>query len=61
MASVMPPMTTVPKIRREAAPDPLAVQSGRQPKMNASAVITIGRNRSRAASSAASQMLCPLS
>jgi hypothetical protein len=42
-------MTTVPKIRREAAPEPLAVHNGKQPNMNAKAVMMIGLNRSRAA------------
>ena len=57
----MPPTTTVPRIRREAAPEPVAVQSGKQPTMKARAVITMGRKRRRAACSAASQMLWPLS
>ena len=39
----------------------VATHSGKQPKMKASAVITMGRKRSRAALSADSQMLCPLS
>ena len=39
----MPPTTTVPRIRREAAPDPLAAHKGRQPTMNAKAVITISQ------------------
>ncbi len=59
VASDMPPMTTVPRMRRETEPAPVAVHSGRQPKMKASAVITMGRKRSRAAWSAASAMLCP--
>ena len=48
-ASVIPPITTVPKIRREAAPEPLAVHNGKQPNMNAKAVMMIGLNRNRAA------------
>src|SRR5579859_5104948 len=51
-ASVMPPITTVPKIRLEAAPDPLAVHNGKQPNMKARAVMMIGLNRRRAAWSA---------
>ena len=49
VASAMPPITTVPRMRREAAPAPLAVQSGMQPTMKASAVMTMGRKRRRAA------------
>ena len=37
----MPPTTTVPRIRREAAPDPVATHNGRHPTMKARAVITI--------------------
>ena len=55
----MPPMTTVPRTRRETAPEPEAIQSGTQPRMNAKAVIRIGRNRILAPVSAASAMLLP--
>jgi hypothetical protein len=48
-ARVIPPITTVPKIRLEAAPDPLAVHNGRHPHMKARAVMMIGLNRRRAA------------
>jgi hypothetical protein len=47
--TVIPPITTVPKIRRETAPEPLAVHNGKQPNMNARAVMMIGLNRRRAA------------
>ncbi len=53
----MPPITTVPRMRREAAPAPVATHNGKQPKMNARAVITIGRKRRRAAANAAWEML----
>ena len=56
-----PPITTVPRMRRETEPAPSAVHSGRQPKMKAKAVMTMGRKRRRAASSAESEMLSPRS
>ena len=43
------------------APAPLASISGTTPRMNAKAVIKMGRNRSRADSSAASSMDMPSS
>ena len=47
-------MTAVPMICRPTAPAPDAIASGRTPRMNANAVIKIGRRRRRAAASAAS-------
>ena len=46
VAASMPLITTVPRMRRDAAPDPSAIQSGTQPRMNANDVIRIGRSRS---------------
>ncbi len=57
----MPLMTTVPRIRRDAAPAPLANHSGRQPKMKANDVIRIGRSRTLAPCSAASASDAPCS
>ena len=54
VAANIPDTTVVPSMRRAAAPAPSATQSGKQPKMKANDVIKIGRNRSRAPSSAAS-------
>src|SRR5947207_9764972 len=54
VAANMPPMTTVPKMRRDIAPAPEAVQSGTQPRMKAKEVIKMGRRRIRAPVSAAS-------
>ena len=42
-AASIPPMTAVPSTCRETAPDPCAIHSGTQPRMNANAVIRIGR------------------
>src|SRR5262245_11552399 len=39
VAASMPPMTTVPMMRRETAPAPVAVQSGTVPRMKANEVI----------------------
>ena len=61
VSSAIPPTTVVPIAFREAAPAPLAMTSGRQPTMNASEVITIGRIRSRAASIAACRTGMPRS
>ena len=55
----IPPITPVPIECRLLAPAPLAVAMGRQPRINASEVITIGRSRSRAASIAASAGVIP--
>ncbi len=57
VAASMPVTTTVPRIRREAAPEPSAIHSGTHPRMNANEVIRIGRSRSRAPSSAASHQV----
>ena len=54
VTSDIPAMTAVPRIRREAAPAPAAIQSGTQPRMKAKEVMRIGRRRSLAPSSAAS-------
>ena len=51
----MPPNTAVPSDLRALAPAPVANTSGSTPRMNANEVIRIGRNRSRAASTAASR------
>ena len=49
----MPLKTVVPRVRRISAPAPWPSISGSTPRMNASDVITIGRSRSRHASSVA--------
>ena len=59
VAASMPPMTAVPMVWREMAPDPVAVQSGTQPRMKAKAVMRIGRKRTRAPASAASKRFLP--
>ena len=61
VAASMPPMTTVPKMRRDTAPAPEAVQSGTQPRMKAKEVIKMGRRRIRAPVSAASTRGLPFS
>src|SRR3954468_5670529 len=48
VANSMPANTVVPIACRLAAPAPLAITSGKTPKMNAKDVIRIGRNRIRA-------------
>ena len=50
----MPLKTAMPIDRRDAAPAPVAITSGKTPRMNAKEVMIIGRNLSRAASTAAS-------
>ena len=50
----MPENTAMPITLRASAPAPDAVSSGTTPRMNANAVIRIGRKRSFAADSAAS-------
>src|SRR4029434_1858713 len=45
VAVSMPLMTTVPRMRRDAAPEPSAIHSGTQPRMKANDVIRIGRRR----------------
>ena len=49
VAPIIPPMTTVPRVWREIAPEPEAIQSGRQPRMKAKEVIRMGRSRMRRA------------
>ena len=53
VATSIPPMTLVPMAWRLAAPAPVLTARGTQPRMKASEVITMGRKRRRAASSAA--------
>jgi hypothetical protein len=55
----MPPITPVPMARWLAEPAPLASASGNTPRMKAIEVITMGRKRRCAASSAASMALLP--
>src|SRR6202022_2165206 len=43
VAANMPVMTTVPRMRRAAAPEPVATHSGTQPRMKANDVIRMGR------------------
>ena len=54
VAEIMPPATPVPMSCRLADPAPVLNASGITPRMNASDVIRIGRNRKCAASSVAS-------
>ena len=61
VAASMPPKTVVPRMRRDAAPEPVAMQSGTTPRMKASAVIRIGRRRRRAPARAASAIEAPRS
>src|SRR5882724_8225904 len=48
VAANIPTITTVPRMRREAAPAPVANHSGADPKMKANEVIRMGRKRKRA-------------
>ena len=57
----MPPITAVPIARWLAEPAPLAIASGKVPRMKASEVMMIGRKRRCAASIAASIALFPAS
>ena len=57
----MPVNTVMPIEARALAPAPLANTSGATPRMKASDVITIGRNRARAAPTADSRMVRPRS
>ena len=52
-------MTPVPTELRAPAPAPVERTSGSTPRMNASEVMRIGRNRRRAASSAAAEYDSP--
>src|SRR6266404_2799129 len=61
VSAIMPLITTVPSIRRPAAPDPVAIHNGTHPRMKANEVIKSGRRRSRAPSNAASTRLRPFS
>src|SRR5919201_893264 len=51
---IIPAKTAVPRVRRISAPAPWAITSGSTPRMNANDVMTIGRSRTLAASTAAS-------
>ena len=57
--AIIPPNTTVPMACWLAAPAPVATISGTTPRMKANEVITMGRNRRRVASTAASVMDMP--
>ena len=57
--AIIPPNTAVPSAFCPAAPAPFANTSGTTPKMNANDVIKMGRNRKRAASTAASKIDLP--
>ncbi len=57
----MPPITPVPIAFCPPDPAPLEIASGTTPRMNASDVIRIGRNRSCAAATAASRKPFPAS
>jgi hypothetical protein len=59
VAASMPLITVVPMLWREIAPEPDAIQSGTQPKMNAKLVIKIGRSRWAAPLIAASTIDSP--
>ncbi len=55
----MPVATAMPSERRAAAPAPLAITSGRTPRMNVKDVIRIGRKRTCDAWTVASRMSLP--
>ena len=61
VAMSMPENTAMPITLRDSAPAPDAVSSGTTPRMNANAVMRMGRNRSFAALSAASMSGFPWS
>jgi hypothetical protein len=61
VAASMPTITTVPRMRRDTAPEPVAVHSGTQPRMKAKLVMRMGRRRSLAPSRAASTRPRPFS
>ncbi len=56
---IMPANTAMPSVRRISCPAPSAITSGNTPRMNANEVIRIGRSRTRAASTAASNQRHP--
>src|SRR4029453_1175494 len=58
--AIIPPNTTVPMACWLAAPAPVATISGTTPRIKANEVITMGRNRRRVASTAASMMDRPI-
>src|SRR5262249_24384267 len=45
VAANIPPITTVPMMRRAMAPAPVAAHNGTVPRINAKEVIRMGRNR----------------
>src|SRR5436309_970797 len=57
----IPPITTVPRMRRPTAPEPAAVHNGTQPRINANEVMKRARRRTRTPSSAASTSGMPCS
>ena len=61
VAASMPENTVTPRETRLEAPAPVASTSGRTPSKNENAVIKTARNRSLAAFSAASNIVCPSS
>ena len=61
VAAIIPPTTPVPREWRDAAPAPVLITIGKTPRVNASEVMTIGRKRSLAALTAASNTLLPAS
>src|SRR5271166_4576169 len=61
VAASIPPITVVPRICLDAAPEPEGAHSGTHPRMNANAVITIGRGRREAPANAASTIGFPFS
>ena len=57
---IMPLKTAVPSACRISEPAPNAFTNGQTPMLNANDVIRMGRNRNRAASTAASRRFTPL-
>jgi hypothetical protein len=57
----MPLKTAVPSACRISEPGPNAITNGQTPSVNANDVMRIGRNRNRAASTAASRRSAPAS
>src|SRR5436190_3382273 len=57
--AIMPVNTVMPMEMRALAPAPLASTSGSTPRIKANEVITMGRKRARAASTAASKIALP--
>ena len=61
VAASIPPITTVPRIRRETAPAPEANHNGVDPRIKAKLVMRIGRKRILAPVRAASMRGFPFS